>query len=97
MTIMHTMKSYFYHSLHNPKRHRLDASCEFYQLDASLQSSCMNFVKIKLISTDLLQVVETTCMKLVYEKFRQSIGIEPAKNLQQTCYHHTGASNAKAS
>ena len=56
-------------------RHRLHASCGFYQLHASLSpsyispgslSSCMKSVKIR---TDLLQVVVTTCIEFVGKTF----------------------------
>ena len=62
-----------------------DASCDFYQLDASLLSSCSKsngFVKLhqisenhtrcNLIFADLLKVVKITCIKLVDKKSRQS-------------------------
>ena len=81
------------------KRHRLAASCGFYQLAAS----CSKSVKVRLIAdllqiiADLLQVVETTCIKLVDKKSWQSTCIKPVDSLQKTCYHQTGASDANAS
>ena len=44
-----------------------------------------------------LQVVETTCITLVDKKSWQSTCINPVDNLQQTCYHQAGASDANAS
>ena len=96
--------------LHSQKRHRLAASCGFYRLDASLSTSCsklVNFIKLQqdcenqtccnLIFADLLQVVETTCIKLANIKSQLSNCSKPVDNLQQTCYHQAGASNANAS
>ena len=63
------------YKIQNQERHRLHASCGFYQLDGSLSSiyinpvglsSCMKSVKIR---TDLLQVVVTTCIELVGKTF----------------------------
>ena len=93
--------------LHSYKRHRLAASCGFYQLDASCQqvtvsllttSSCSKSVKIRLVNcnlmfADLLLVVETTCIKLVDKKPRQSTCSKPVDDLRQTCYHQAGASD----
>ena len=85
--------------IHSQKRHRLAASCGFYRLAASLSTSCsklVNFIKLQqvcenqtccnLIFADLLQVVETTCIKLANIKSQLSNCIKPVDNLQQTCY-----------
>ena len=85
--------------VHSQKRHRLAASCGFYRLAASLSTSCsnlVNFIKLQqvcenqtccnLIFADLLQVVETTCIKLANIKSQLSNCIKPVDNLQQTCY-----------
>ena len=45
---------------------------------------------------DLLQVIETTRISLVDKKCWQSTCIKPVDNLQQTCYHQAGASDANA-
>ena len=63
---------------------RLDASCGCYQLDTSLSSSCIKpacFIKLpqvggnhtwcNTIFADLLQVVKSTCIKLVDKKSRE--------------------------
>ena len=50
-----------------------------------------------LIIVDHLRVVETTCIKLVDKKSWQSTCIKPVDNLQQTCYHQAGASDANES
>ena len=60
--------------------------------------SCIKFVKNmldgNLIFADLLQVVETTCIKLVDKKALESTSIKLVNNLQQqTCYHQAGASD----
>ena len=92
--------------LHNQTRHRLAASCGFYRLAASCQqvaaslltsSSWASLICCNLIFADLLQVVETTCIKLVDKKSWQSTCIKPVDNLQQACYHQAGASDANAS
>ena len=93
-------------ALHSQKRHRLTASYGFYRLAASssnsvefikLQQVCENQTCCKSIFADLLRVVETTCIKLVDKKFWQSTRIKPVDNLQQTCYHQVGESDANAS
>ena len=45
----------------------------------------------------LAEVVETTCIELVDKKSSRSTCIKPVDNLQQTCYHQAGASDANAS
>ena len=64
--------------VHSQKCRRLVASCEFYRLDTSLSSSCIEpvgFIKLDQVCksdlmqlADLLQVVETICTKLVDKK-----------------------------
>ena len=90
-------------TVHSQKLYRLDAGCGFYQLDASLSSSCasllassrcIKYVKIRL---DTESLVQTTCIKLVNKKSWESTSIEPVDNLQQTCYHQVRASHAIAS
>ena len=61
-----------------------------------LRQVCENQTYCKLIFADFLQVVESTCIKLVDKKSRQSTYIKPFDNLQQTCYHQAGASDANA-
>ena len=58
---------------------------------------CENQTCCNLIFADLLQVVETTCIKLVDKKSWQSTCSKPVDNLQQTCNHQPGASDANAS
>ena len=83
--------------LHNQKRHGRNASCEFYRLDSSLSWSCVkHFAVIKLhqvcenqaccnlIFADFLQVVVTTCIKLVDKKSWQSTCIKPVDNKPMT-------------
>ena len=67
-----------------PHSHRLDASCEFYQLDESVSSSFIKPVDsirlqqacdqtcLNLIFAHSTQVVSTTCIKLVDKKSQQS-------------------------
>ena len=62
-----------------------------------LQQVCENQTYCNLIFADSLQVVETTCIKLVDKKSWQSTCSKPVDNLQQTCYHQAGASDANAS
>ena len=53
-------------------------------------SSCIKSVKNEnqdLTICNLLQVVETTCIKPVDEKFWQLTCIKLVDNFQQTCYH----------
>ena len=73
-------------------------TCGFYQLAAICQqvvaslltsSNCSKSVKIRLVHcnlifADLLQVVETTYIKLVDKKSQLSTCIKPVANLQQT-------------
>ena len=72
--------------------------CGFCWLDAGLLSSCMKcvgFIKLykvcekqaryNLIFADLLQVVETTCIKLVDKKSCQRILISACSRLAATC------------
>ena len=68
-------------------------SVDFIRLQKVCESqSCCN-----LIFVDLVQIAELTCIKLVYKKYRQSTYSKPVDNLQQTCYHQAGASDANAS
>ena len=64
-----------------------------------MQQVCENQTCCNLIFADFLQVAETTCIKLVDRKSQLSTCIKPrlVDNLQQTCYHQTGASDANAS
>ena len=81
-------------ALHSQKRLRLAASSGFYRLCCKLSKSCSNsvdFIKLQqvcqnqtycnLISAALLQVVETTCIKLV----DKSLDNELAASLLTTC------------
>ena len=61
------------------------------------QQVCENQTCCNLIFADLLQVAETTCIKLVDKKSWQSTCIKPVDNLQQTCYDQAGASDTNAS
>ena len=87
--------------LYNQKRDRLAASCGFHRLTAScsksvdfikLQQICENQICCSLMFADFLEVVETTCIKLVDKKSRQSTCSKLVDNLQQTCYREAGAS-----
>ena len=80
--------------------YRLAISCQ--QVAASLltSSSCSKSVKIRLVATWYLK----TCCKLLKQlvsslwiKCWQSTCSKPVENLQKTCYHQAGASDANAS
>ena len=60
---------------------------------------CSKSVKTccNLIFADLLQAVETTCIKLEDKKIWQSTCSKLVRKLQPTCYHQAGASDANAS
>ena len=80
------------------RRHRLVSFIiKLHQVCTLPSRVCDNQTWCILMFTDLLQIVETTCMKLVDKKSWQSTCIKPVDNLQQTCYHLAGASNANAS
>ena len=51
---------------------------------------------MKVLEKELMQLVETTCIKLVDEMSWQSTCIKPVDNLQQTCYHQAGASDTNS-
>ena len=76
---------------------KLSTSCSKSVEFVKLQQFCENQTFCNLIFVDLLQVVETTFVKLVDKKSWQSTCIKPVDNLQQTCYHQAGASDANAS
>ena len=61
------------------KYQRLDASCGFYRLNASLSLSCW-LHQVCILFADLLQVVETPCIKPV-----QNVHIGLTIAWQQTC------------
>ena len=50
-----------------------------------------------LIFADLLKVIERTCINSLVDKSVESTCMKPVDNLQQTCCHHAGASDANAS
>ena len=88
----------------------LDTGCGFYwpdvclSLSASsllasfkLQQVCENQNCYNLIFADLLQVVETTCIRFLDKKVLTITCISLVDNLQQTCYHQTRTSDVGAS
>ena len=62
-----------------------------------LNKICENQTWCSLIFADLLQIVETVCIKLVGKKSWQSTCSKTVDNMQQTCYHQAGASDVNAS
>ena len=76
---------------------KLSTSCSKSLDFIKLQQVCENQTCCNLIFADLLQVVETTCIKLASEKSQLSTCIKPVDSLQQTCYHQAGASDVNAS
>ena len=74
------------------KHHRRDAIWWSSQFDTSLSSSC-----IKNVGVMKLNICRLGCIKLVCKKSWQSTCIKPIDNLQQTCCHQVGASDANAS
>ena len=73
---------------------KLQQVCWLHQVAASLWKS--DLLQLDVFA-DLLQVVETTCIKLVDKKSWQSTCIKPVDNMQQTCYHQALASDRTAS
>ena len=74
----------------------MSSSCIRFVGFRRLQKVCENQVWFSLIFADLLQVVETTCIKRVAETSWQSTCIKLVDNLQQACYNQAGANDANA-
>ena len=100
-------ESEFLFKLHYSVRNGTDFKLRilvFCRLHTNLSSNYMKLAsssyiclwKSDLIFAELVKVVETTCNKLVDKKSWQSTCIKPVDNLQQTCYHQAGASDANA-
>ena len=73
---------------------KLFTSCNKSVEFIKLQQVCKNQICCNLIFADLLPVVKATCIKLVDKKSWPSTCSKLVGNLQQTCYHQAGASNA---
>ena len=96
------VRSPYTFTVHSQKRHRVDASVGFYRLDKSLSSGsvkpvgfikmhqfCENQTWCNLIFADLLQIAETTCIKLVNKKSWQSTCIKPVETTRIKLYRLT--------
>ena len=94
--------NYTFNQLHSQKRHILDASRGFYRFDIRFSSICfkpIDFIKLyqifwcKFMFSNLLQVVETTCIKLLDRNSWPSTCMKPLENMQRTFYHQAGVWN----